>query len=115
MMKINFFLAWFDLWIGAYWDVKKKILYICPLPCCVVKIQRKPKPLPPPTWRVIWGNFIGTPITIEETTQEAALNKALSHIANYVILVDHDDSQIWPRGMTGAAPLIAWVEKKNAT
>jgi len=27
--------AWFDLWIGAYWDPKNKSLYVCPLPCCV--------------------------------------------------------------------------------
>lgn len=114
-MKLSFFFALYDFWIGAYWDSKKKILYVCPLPCCVIKIQRKRKPLPPPVYRVVWGNFIGTPITIEENSKEAALNKALSHIANYVILVDHDDSQIWPRGMTGACPLIAWIEVRDAT
>jgi len=37
-MNISVFFAWFDLWIGAYWDRKKKVLYICPLPTLVIKI-----------------------------------------------------------------------------
>ena len=39
-MKFRLFFAWFDLWIGAYYDRKKKILYICPFPCIVLSIQR---------------------------------------------------------------------------
>jgi len=31
-MKINVIFAWYDLWIGAFWDKKKKWLYILPLP-----------------------------------------------------------------------------------
>lgn len=38
-MKISAFLAWYDLWIGAFYDQKKRILYVCPLPCCVLKIE----------------------------------------------------------------------------
>ncbi len=41
-MKVTFFVAWYDFWIGAFWDTKKKILYICPLPCCVIRIEAKP-------------------------------------------------------------------------
>ncbi len=40
-MSVSFFVAWFDLWVGAYYDQHKRVLYVCPLPCCVVKIQRK--------------------------------------------------------------------------
>lgn len=40
-MRISFFFAWFDLWVGAYWDAKKRVLYICPLPCFVLKFQFK--------------------------------------------------------------------------
>lgn len=33
--------VWYDFWIGAFYDQKKRILYICPLPCCVIKIELK--------------------------------------------------------------------------
>jgi hypothetical protein len=37
-IAINF--KWYDLWIGAYWDRKNHILYICPLPCIVITSHR---------------------------------------------------------------------------
>lgn len=40
-MKVDIFLAWYDLWIGAFYDQKKRALYICPLPCVVIRISRK--------------------------------------------------------------------------
>lgn len=41
-MKVSFFFAWYDMWIGAFYDQKKRTLYICPLPCCVVKVEPQP-------------------------------------------------------------------------
>lgn len=41
-MKVSFFFAWYDMWIGAFYDRKKRTLYICPLPCCVVKVEPQP-------------------------------------------------------------------------
>lgn len=38
-VKVRFFFALYDFWIGAFWDGKKRILYVCPLPCCVFKIE----------------------------------------------------------------------------
>lgn len=38
---ITFFFAWYDFWIGVFYDGKKGILYICPLPCCVIKVERR--------------------------------------------------------------------------
>ena len=41
-MKIKFFFAWFDFWVGFYYDQKGHALYVCPLPCCVFKFWRSP-------------------------------------------------------------------------
>lgn len=40
-MKVSFFLAWYDAWIGFFYDQKMRTLYICPLPCVVLKISPK--------------------------------------------------------------------------
>lgn len=40
-MKISFQFLWYDAWIGVFFDRKEKTWYICPLPCCVIKIEPK--------------------------------------------------------------------------
>lgn len=40
-LKVSFFFAWYDAWVGAFYDQKKRVLYVCPLPFCVFKIERK--------------------------------------------------------------------------
>jgi hypothetical protein len=42
-IRISFLFAWFDLWIGLYFDKKNHILYICPIPCCVIKLEITPR------------------------------------------------------------------------
>lgn len=42
-LKIRFFFAWYDLWIGVYVDRDNQAVYICLLPTLVIKIW-KPKP-----------------------------------------------------------------------
>lgn len=37
-MKVSAFFAWYDFWVGAFYDRKKRALYICPLPMLVIKL-----------------------------------------------------------------------------
>jgi len=41
MKRIQFIFAWYDLWVGFFWDSKKKWLYILPLPTIGVIIKFK--------------------------------------------------------------------------
>lgn len=38
-MRVSLSFAWYDLWIGAYYDRRNKTLYVCPLPCCLVEVR----------------------------------------------------------------------------
>lgn len=38
-MTIKPLFAWYDFWIGAFWDRKARKLYILPLPCVGIVIQ----------------------------------------------------------------------------
>lgn len=38
-MKIRPIFAWYDLWVGAFWDRKQRKLYILPLPCIGVVVE----------------------------------------------------------------------------
>ena len=40
-MRVRPIFAWYDLWVGAFWDARKRRLYILPLPCLGVVIQLK--------------------------------------------------------------------------
>jgi hypothetical protein len=42
-MSVRLSIAWYDLWIGAYWDRRERVLYVCPLPCLLLTI-REAKP-----------------------------------------------------------------------
>lgn len=39
LFTVNPIFAWYDLWIGAFWDGNKRRLYILPLPCLGIVIQ----------------------------------------------------------------------------
>lgn len=33
-MKMQLTFKWYDIWIGFFWDAKKKWLYFFPIPMC---------------------------------------------------------------------------------
>ncbi len=37
--EVKVFFAWYDMWIGAYWDRDTRTLYICPFPMIVIAIK----------------------------------------------------------------------------
>lgn len=42
-VKVRPLFAWYDLWIGVFWDRQKRRLYVLPLPCIgfVVEFGRR--------------------------------------------------------------------------
>lgn len=41
-MKISLLFAWYDIWIGVYWDRKAHWLYILPIPTCGIILKFAP-------------------------------------------------------------------------
>jgi hypothetical protein len=39
MPRIEPIFAWYDLWVGFFWDSKKRKLYFFPVPCIGLVIQ----------------------------------------------------------------------------
>ena len=43
--RVSLRFAWYDIWVGAFWDREKKRLYVCPLPMVLLAFQiGTPKP-----------------------------------------------------------------------
>lgn len=40
-MTIRFIFAWYDFWIGFYWDRTKRRLYVLPVPCFGFYLEAK--------------------------------------------------------------------------
>lgn len=43
-MKVNLIFAWYDIWIGMFWDRYKRKLYILPIPCIGIVLTFKETP-----------------------------------------------------------------------
>ena len=42
--RVRLVMAWYDFWIGLYWDGSKRRLYVLPVPCLGLRIDFRPKP-----------------------------------------------------------------------
>jgi hypothetical protein len=38
-VRVSLLFAWYDLWVGFFWDRTKRRLYILPFPCCGIVID----------------------------------------------------------------------------
>ena len=56
-MKSIAFLAWFDAWIGAYWNWKKRVLYLIPVPTIVFGFGKNEKDISVEKTTVITTGF----------------------------------------------------------
>lgn len=43
-MRCKLFFAWYDGWIGYFYDRKSKVLYLAIIPMVILKIELEPKP-----------------------------------------------------------------------
>lgn len=43
-MAIRPIVAWYDMWVGAFWDKPKRRLYLFPIPCIGLMIQFRRMP-----------------------------------------------------------------------
>jgi hypothetical protein len=40
--KITFVFAWYDFWVGVFWDARKGRLYILPIPMVGIVVDFRP-------------------------------------------------------------------------
>lgn len=41
--RVRLIVAWYDLWVGAYYDRQRRHLYVFPVPCVGVCIEFRPR------------------------------------------------------------------------
>lgn len=44
MKRVKLIFAWFDIWVGLYWDRDKRHLYVFPVPMFGLRLDFRPSP-----------------------------------------------------------------------
>lgn len=85
-MRIRPFFRWFDLWIGAYVDLEKRAVYVCPVPMLGLKIELSLKPPRPFVAgdRAIWT----------ETDEEVSIER-VDEFGRVWVRFDGSDQRGW--------------------
>ena len=37
--QMKVFFAWYDFWVGCYWDRRMRVFYVCLLPMVVIRVS----------------------------------------------------------------------------
>lgn len=45
-MRIKIEFKWFDFWVGLFYDIGKRVLYVCPLPMIVISFSLRNRSKP---------------------------------------------------------------------
>lgn len=61
-MKASVHFLWFDFWVGWFWDRAKRVLYVCPLPMCVLKLDFGKTLKVPPDAEIDWEALNHNPL-----------------------------------------------------
>ena len=86
-MKIYRFFAWYDFWVGFFWDKYKRRLYFCPLPCCVILFQFAMKR----GWSTPYlVDLSDTALKREQAMLKMEMVRLLEHLATKLPEYDHD-------------------------
>lgn len=43
LIRFKIIFAWYDIWIGFFWDAKQRYLYFFPVPMLGIRVNCKPK------------------------------------------------------------------------
>jgi hypothetical protein len=104
--KISFIAAWYDLWIGAYYNREHKRLYILPVPCLGICIEYAPKPA---TWRRVEYTF-----TDKKRAEKFYGEMAVEALRGGVGFADRErDAAVIVTFPPADSKLWDWIERKS--
>jgi hypothetical protein len=99
-MRITPVFAWYDLWVGAYWDRRTRRLYVLPMPCvgfCVDFLAGRPV-VCDHDWHPTEERGTtpeGRPIVVDRCLRCQTERGRLSHRPGAVTLVTADHARRW--------------------